>query len=53
MARGSLAETEYHLLLAHDLEYISDIEYEKSTDLCQETGYLLHRLINSINRNSK
>jgi four helix bundle protein len=41
---GSLAETEYHIELAHDLAYISDQDYAQLSDLIREAGYLLSRL---------
>ncbi len=38
---GSLAETESHIEIAHDLEYLSDATYDKLTEKARETGYLL------------
>jgi four helix bundle protein len=51
IAVGSLAETEYHLELAHDLGYLADADYDRLTDLTREVGYLLSRLKASIARN--
>lgn len=51
IAVGSLAETEYHLELAHDLTYISDTDYAQLSALTNEVGYLLSRLKASIARN--
>lgn len=40
-ADGSLEETKYHLILARDLGYISDQEFEKICDACDEIGRML------------
>lgn len=50
---GSLAETESHIEIAHDLEYLSDMNYEKLTEKAREVGYLLSRLKVSIENNRK
>lgn len=50
IAQGSLAEVEYYLILALDLKYITQSEYEQTESLRAETGYLLHRLIESLDR---
>ncbi len=50
---GSLAETESHVEIAHDLKYLSDIDYEKLAEKAHEVGYLLSRLKLSIESNSK
>lgn len=50
IAQGSLAEAEYYLILAQDLTYITPSEYEQAEVLRAETGFLLHRLIESLNR---
>ncbi|MBN2119293.1 MAG: four helix bundle protein [Anaerolineales bacterium] len=49
IAQGSLAEAEYYLILAQDLTYISPSDYERAESLRAETGFLLHRLIESLN----
>jgi four helix bundle protein len=49
---GSLAETESHLEIAHDLEYLSDATYASLTEKAQEVGYLLSRLKTSIQNNT-
>ncbi|MBM3124083.1 MAG: four helix bundle protein [Chloroflexi bacterium] len=49
---GSLAETESHVEIAHDLQYLTDTNYEKLTDKAREIGYLLSRLKESIERNT-
>lgn len=50
IAQGSLAEVEYYLILAQDLTYISPAQYEQVETLRAETGFLLHRLIESLGR---
>lgn len=51
IAQGSLSEVEYFLILALDLEYIKEEEYEKGETLRTETGFLLYRLQQSIKKN--
>ncbi len=50
---GSLAETESHIEIAHDLGYLSDLIYEKLTEKSREVGYLLSRLKTSIENNDR
>ena len=50
IAQGSLAEVEYYLILALELKYINQAEYEQAESLRSETGFLLHRLIETIHR---
>jgi len=50
IAQGSLTEAEYYLILAQDLSYITPSQYEQTESLRAETGFLLHRLIESLNR---
>lgn len=45
---GSLAEVEYYLELAEDLNYITAEQYESAEALRRETAYLLHRLMQSV-----
>ena len=47
-ARGSLAETKYHLRLAKDLEYIEEEKYESLIDNYDSVGKMLNGLINSL-----
>lgn len=42
IAEGSLEETKYHLLLARDLTYLSQGEFQRMADLCDEVGRMLH-----------
>ena len=46
-SRGSLEETRYHLLLAKDLKYISEEQYDSVENLATETSYLLNKLISA------
>ncbi|MEW6287275.1 MAG: four helix bundle protein [Chloroflexota bacterium] len=50
IAQGSLAEAEYYLILAQDLNYITPSQYEQAETLRAETGFLLHRLLESLDR---
>ena len=52
---GSLAETESHIEIAHDLEYLSDASYQNLTEKAREVGHLFSRQKSSIenNRNKK
>ena len=50
ISQGSLAEVEYYLILAFDLKYITQAQYEQAESLRAETGFLLHRLIESLGR---
>jgi four helix bundle protein len=49
---GSLAETESHIEIAHDLGYLSDVIYENLAEKAREVGYLLSRLKTSIQNNT-
>lgn len=48
MAKGSLEETKYHLLLAKDLRYIEPNEYSRLFTQCNNVGNLLGGLIKYI-----
>lgn len=47
-AKGSLAESKYHLLLAKDLGYISEQEFRLTTETGNEIGKLLNGLISYL-----
>jgi four helix bundle protein len=49
-ARGSVAETKYHLLLAKDLGYLEGFEYNKIVSGYDEVGRMLNGLITSLKR---
>ena len=42
MAESSLEELKYQLLLAKDLKYINDAEYQKAFDLSEDVGRLIN-----------
>ena len=50
IAQGSLAEAEYYLILAQDLTYITSSQNQQAESIRAETGFLLRRLIESLNR---
>jgi four helix bundle protein len=50
MARGSLTESETHLLIASRLGYITDEAVTPGWALCQDVGRLLNGLIRSLSR---
>lgn len=45
LSKGSLEETKYHLLLARDLEYLSDKDYNDLHKQTENVGRLLSGLI--------
>lgn len=47
-ADGSLEETKYHLILARDLGYVSDLEFEKVCEGYDEIGKMLSGLQKSL-----
>ncbi|MBN2460431.1 MAG: four helix bundle protein [Candidatus Cloacimonetes bacterium] len=48
ISRGSLNELKYFLLLARDLKYINEIQFQNVNKQCNETGKMLNGLINSL-----
>jgi four helix bundle protein len=52
-AYGSTREVEYQLTLATRLGYLPDEDVTSLTPLCQETGKVLHGLIQAIRRSSQ
>ena len=50
IAKGSLSEVEYYLVLAKDLRYISDEKYKEAESLRSEIGFLLYRLIAAMKK---
>lgn len=48
MARTSLEELKYHIILSHDLQYISAQEAEKLTEEAQEVSKMLRGLDRSL-----
>ncbi|HEX2920277.1 MAG TPA: four helix bundle protein [Bacteroidales bacterium] len=49
-SRGSLEETRYHLLLAKDLGYNDEKQYNSVESLSTEVSFLLNSLITSISK---
>ena len=48
IAQGSLSETNYYLLLAKDLNYLTDKNYQEFFNHGEEIGKMLSGLINSL-----
>lgn len=47
IARGSLEETKYHLILARDLEYLPHSDFEALMNKCKKVGRMINGLIGS------
>ncbi len=52
IAAGSASEVEYHLLLAHDLGYLSDADYRQFDEEINELKRMLTAFINKLKANS-
>lgn len=52
IAMGSASETEYHLLLVHDLGFLSNESYEDLNEKIQEIKRMLVSLITKLRSNS-
>lgn len=50
IANGSLSELEAALEIAYDLQYFTDKEYSVIEAKRSQVGFLLHKLIKSINK---
>lgn len=48
MAMGSASETEYQLILAHDLEFLSNESYEKLQNDVEEVKRMLASLLKTL-----
>lgn len=48
IARGSLEETKYHLILSKDLGYISESKFDELINLVQQIGRMMNGLIKSL-----
>ncbi len=48
ISNGSLEETKYHLILARDLKYFPNLQFESLFSLCEEIGKMLHSLKSKI-----
>lgn len=53
LARGSLAETQNHLITAHDLGYISDALFQSGITVAQKTARTLNGYINWLKKNKR
>ena len=54
MSGSSLEEVKYQLLVVHDLDYISELDYQNVVSQCDKVGKMLNAWSNSqrINFNS-
>jgi four helix bundle protein len=50
IAKGSLSEVEYYLILAKDLQYITPEKYQEAETLRGEVGFLIYRLIAALKK---
>lgn len=50
IARGSLEETKYHLLLSRDLQYCTNDEFKKLFDLSDDIGKMLYGMISKLRK---
>jgi four helix bundle protein len=50
IARGSLAETKTHLMIAERLEFVSAENTKRSCELADSVGQLLNKLIQALSR---
>jgi len=53
IARGSLEETKYHLLLAKDLGYLPEANYNKLLDGYNSVGRMMNGLIGKVRKEVK
>lgn len=53
LAKGSLEETKYHLLLAKELGYLTEKKYAFLTEQCNKVGSLLGGLIRYLKSERK
>lgn len=51
IAKSSLEETKYHILLAKDLQYIKETTYNEVVQDCNEIGKMLTKLIQYLKSN--
>jgi four helix bundle protein len=48
IARGSASEVEYHLLLAHDLRLLSEVQFRKMDSMVVEVQRMLTGLVHRV-----
>ncbi|MEO0292891.1 MAG: four helix bundle protein [candidate division WOR-3 bacterium] len=53
IARGSVAETKYHLLLAKDLKFLKFEDYREIIEGYNKVGKMLNGLISALKRKEK
>jgi four helix bundle protein len=51
MAMGSASETEYHLLLAHDLHFLAGADYKRLDAEVTEIKRMLSALLSTLRAN--
>jgi len=51
IAAGSASELDYHLLLAHDLKFINEVDYVAVTDILTEVRKMLTALLKRLKAN--
>jgi four helix bundle protein len=52
IAMGSASELEHHLLLAHDLEMLKSLDYQRLSEEVVEVKRMLSSLINKLRADS-
>lgn len=50
IARGSVEETKYHLILAHDLSYLDNEKFQEIRDNLNVIGKMLNGLISKVEK---
>ena len=53
IAKGSLSETQSHLYVARDLEYVDEKKFQAAYDKAEETAKLINAFIRSVEQVSK
>lgn len=52
IAQGSLEETKYFLILAHDLGYIHELEFNELSERCEELGKMIYSFMMKLKADS-
>lgn len=52
IAQGSLEEVKYFVLLARDLDYISQSEFEELSEKCEELGKMIYSFMAKLRADS-
>ncbi|SDJ85635.1 four helix bundle protein [Natronincola ferrireducens] len=53
IARGSLEELKYQILLSKDLNYINEDKYQEILNITKEVGRLLNGLMVAVDKSGK